>query len=76
MISSGSLLTLLPILLHKVDIRRVRVPSDQKLPASVTTTGCTKLVLKALSEVIKYPFKPEQLLTGDIKKDAERVFLS
>lgn len=49
----------------KIKLRQARNLSEEKLVGSM---------FNILSEVLKYPFKPDDLLTGDIIVDAERVF--
>lgn len=51
--------------IKKIKFSRVRsLPVDQLVGA----------MFKILSEVLKYPFKPDDLLTGDLIIDSERVF--
>ena len=62
----------------QIDVRRVQQPTSeqvrQALRQNVDIFSVARPVLSALAEFIKYPFKPDDLLSGDIVIDAERVF--
>lgn len=49
----------------KIKLNRVKQADPEKLVGAM---------FNILSEVLKYPFKPDDLLTGDLVTDAERVF--
>lgn len=51
--------------LKKVKFRNIKKEAPEHLVGAM---------FSILSEVLKYPFKPDDLLTGDISIDAERVF--
>lgn len=53
-------------LITQVDIRRIKV--------NVNKDKAIHNILKALNELLKYPFKPDELLTGNIIEDAPVVY--
>lgn len=55
-----------PGLITQVDVRRIRI--------NVDPDKAIRSVMSALNEGLKYPFKPDELLTGDLEEDAEVVF--
>ena len=55
-----------PDLITQIDVRRIRI--------NVDPDKAIKSVLSALNEGLKYPFKPDDLLTGNIIDDSEVVF--
>ena len=55
-----------PDLITQIDVRRIRI--------NVDPDKAIKSVLSALNEGLKYPFKPDDLLTGNIIEDSEVVF--
>lgn len=62
----------------QIDVRRIKAPThkevSQALRQGLDFFQVARPILAALSEFIKYPFKPDNLLSGDITIDAERVF--
>ena len=55
-----------PDLITQVDVRRILINVDPE--------KAIRSVMSALNEGLKYPFKPDELLTGDIEEDSEVVF--
>ena len=55
-----------PDLITQVDVRRIRI--------NVDPDKAIRSVMSALNEGLKYPFKPDELLTGEIVEDSEVVF--
>lgn len=66
----SSLARLLPTapkdLITQIDVRRIKIPSDPD--------KAVRQIMGALNEQLKYPFKPDELLTGDLEEDTQIVF--
>lgn len=55
-------------LVTQIDIRKVKFPKDKNKDSKIA------FIIKVLLEVLKYPFKESEFLTGDIIFDSESVF--
>lgn len=53
-------------LITQIDVRRIKV--------NVDPDKAIHNILGALNELLKYPFKPDELLTGNLDEDTEVVF--
>lgn len=53
-------------LITQIDVRRIRI--------NVDPDKAIRSVMSALNEGLKYPFKPDELLTGDLPEDSEVVY--
>lgn len=59
-----------PPITTQINIKKIRLNRAKNIPEEQLVGAMYKI----LAEVLKYPFKPDELLTGDITIDAERVF--